>query len=251
MIDLSVVIITFNEERNIERCLRSVKMLADEIVVVDSGSTDKTADLCRTQGAKVIHHPFEGHIEQKNFALDQANSPFVLSLDADEEVSERLQASILDAKKAWTHDAYEMSRMTNYCGSWIRHGGWYPDRKVRLFDRRKARWGGMNPHDKVVLEETATTSVLDGDLLHYSYYDRSDHLKQIDYFTGISAQAMFQQGRKPSMVRMVFGPIVRFVRDYFVKRGFLDGKAGLTIAALSAQAVYIKYAKLRRIYESG
>lgn len=250
MIDLSVVIITFNEERNIERCLRSVKMLADEIVVIDSFSTDKTVDLCRSLGAKVIQHPFEGHIEQKNYALDQAGSPFVLCLDADEEVSEGLQASILGAKDSWLHDGYEMNRMTNYCGSWIRHGGWYPDRKVRLFDRRKARWGGMNPHDRVILDESATTVVLNGDLLHYSYYDRTDHLKQIDYFTGISAQVMFTQGRKPSWIRMVFGPVVRFVRDYLLRMGFLDGRAGLTIAVLSAQAVFIKYAKLRQIYES-
>jgi glycosyltransferase involved in cell wall biosynthesis len=250
MVELSVVVITFNEERNIERCLRSVKILADEIVVVDSFSTDKTVELCRSLGATVIQHPFEGHIEQKNFALDQAKSPFVLSLDADEVVSEELRESILKAKERWTHDSYEMSRLTNYCGAWIRHGGWYPDRKVRLFDRRKARWGGLNPHDRVVLDGTATTTVLKGDLLHYSYYDRSDHLKQIDYFTGISAQSMFKQGRKPSWIRMLFGPIVRFVRDYLFKMGFLDGGPGLTISLLSAKAVFIKYAKLRQIYES-
>ncbi len=250
MIDLSVVVITFNEERNIERCLRSVKRLANEIDVVDSFSNDTTVDLCRSFGATVIQHPFEGHIEQKNFALDKATSPFVLSLDADEEISERLQASIVSAKEQWTHDAYEMSRMTNYCGSWIRYGGWYPDRKVRLFDRRKARWGGVNPHDRVVLDETATKTLLRGDILHYSYYDRNDHLKQIEYFTGISAQVMFKQGRKPSWVRMLFGPVVRFVRDYLLIIGFMDGRAGLAIAMLSAHAVLINYAKLRRIYES-
>ncbi|MEX2115496.1 MAG: glycosyltransferase family 2 protein [Bacteroidota bacterium] len=250
MIDLSVVIITFNEERNVDRCLRSVKELADEVVIVDSFSKDKTVDLCRSLGARVVEHLFEGHIEQKNFALSQAHFPYVLSLDADEEVSAELLASILSIKSAWSHDAYEMSRMTNYCGSWIRHGGWYPDRKVRLFDKRKAGWGGTNPHDRVVLNDGATVMTLKGDLLHYSYYNLSDHIRQIDYFTGISAQTMFDQGRRPSLIKMILGPIVRFVRDYILKSGFMDGYAGLTIAVLSAQAVFIKYSKLRQLYES-
>jgi glycosyltransferase involved in cell wall biosynthesis len=250
MIDLSVVIITLNEERNIERCLHSVKGLADEVVVVDSFSKDRTADLCRTLGAKVVEHPFEGHIEQKNYALTQARSPYILSLDADEELSKELHESILSVKNNWTHDAYAMNRMTNYCGSWIRHGGWYPDRKVRLFDKRKAAWGGANPHDKIVLNEGATEMSLEGDILHYSYYDKSDHLRQIDYFTGISAQNLFKQRRRPSLVRMLFGPIVKFTRDYILRGGFLDGSAGLTISILSAKAVFIKYAKLRQLYES-
>ncbi len=143
-----------------------------------------------------------------------------------------------------------MNRMTNYCGSWIRHGGWYPDRKVRLFDKRKARWGGTNPHDRIILNEGASVTVLNGDLLHYSYYDLSDHVRQIDYFTGISAQSMFKEGRRPSLTRMIFGPIVRFVRDYILKKGFLDGYAGLTVSVLSAQAVFIKYAKLRQLHET-
>jgi len=250
MIDLSVVIITFNEERNIERGLHSVSGIADEIVVVDSFSKDKTAELCRSLGAKVVEHPFEGHIEQKNYALAQARSPYVLSLDADEELSKELRESILAVKNNWSHDAYAMNRMTNYCGSWIRHGGWYPDRKVRLFDKRKAAWGGVNPHDKVILSEGVTELGLKGDILHYSYYNLSDHLRQIDYFTGISAQNLFKQGRRPSPIRMLFGPVVKFFRDYILKGGFLDGSAGLTISILSAKAVFIKYVKLRQLHES-
>jgi glycosyltransferase involved in cell wall biosynthesis len=249
MIELSVAIITFNEERNIERCIHSVQGVADEIVVVDSFSKDTTADLCRSLGAKVVQHVFEGHIEQKNYALTHTRSPYVLSLDADEELSKGLRESILGVKNNWTHDAYAMNRMTNYCGSWIRHGGWYPDRKVRLFDKRKGAWGGTNPHDKIVLNGEAATMGLKGDILHYSYYTVDDHLRQIDYFTGISAQNLFKEGRKPSSIRMLFGPVVKFVRDYLLKGGFLDGPAGLRIALLSAKAVYIKYEKLRQLYE--
>lgn len=250
MIDLSVVIITLNEEKNIERCLRSVMGFADEILVIDSFSNDATVEVCRSLGAKVVQRPFDSYSGQKNFALDQARHDYVLSLDADEEVSGELRNSIMAAKNAWDHDAYVMSRMTNYCGSWIRHGAWYPDRKVRLFDRRKARWGGTNPHEWVVTTEGATVRGLKGDLLHYSYYNLSDHIRQIDLFTEMSAQTMFREGRAPSLVRMLFGPVVRFARDFVLKMGFLDGRAGLTIAVLSAQAVFIKYAKLRQLHES-
>ncbi|MEX1138969.1 MAG: glycosyltransferase family 2 protein [Bacteroidota bacterium] len=250
MIDLSVVIITFNEERNVERCLRSAKGLADEILVVDSFSKDGTVDLCRSLGARVVERRFDSYSGQKNFALDQARFDHVLSLDADEEVSDELKASMIAVKNACNHDAYAMNRMTNYCGSWVRHGAWYPDRKVRLFDKRKGRWGGANPHEWVVLTEGATVKSLKGDLFHYSYYTLSDHVRQIDLFTEIAAQTLFEQGRGASLVKMILGPIVRFLRDYFVKMGFLDGRAGLTIAVLSAQAVFIKYAKLRQIYES-
>jgi len=249
MIDLSAVVITFNEERNIGRCLRSISGIADEIVVVDSFSKDKTVEICRSLGAKVVEHTFEGHIEQKNYALTQTRSLYVLSLDADEELSKELRESILAVKNDWSHDAYAMNRMTNYCGSWIRHGGWYPDRKVRLFDKRKAAWGGANPHDKIILSEGTTEGGVNGDILHYSYYDLNDHLRQIEYFTGISAQNLFKQGRRPSLIRMLFGPVVKFVRDYILKGGFLDGSAGLTISILSAKAVFIKYAKLRQLYE--
>ena len=247
---LSVVIITYNEERNIKRCLDSVKGIADEIVVVDSFSADKTREICETFGARVVEHKFEGHIQQKNHALNQARFPRVLSLDADEAVSDRLSSAILSVKEHWTKDAYEMSRMTNYCGRWIRHSGWYPDRKIRLFDKTKGQWSGVNPHDRVSMEDGATVGRLRGDILHYSYYELSDHIRQIDYFTGISAGMLFEQGRKPSTLRMLLGPVFRFLRDYVLKRGFLDGYEGLVICALSSQAVFLKYAKLRQLYET-
>ena len=250
MISLSVVVITYNEERNIARCLESVKEIADEIVVVDSFSKDRTVEICESFGAKVVQHRFEGHIEQKNFAIMQARFPHLLSIDADEALSEKLRTSILEAKANWNHDGFMVNRLTNYCGAWIRHSGWYPDRKLRLFDSRKGRWTGVNPHDRYELHDPASAvGVLDGDLLHYSYYSISDHLKQVDYFTEISAQVLFKQGRKASLLRLLAAPIFRFVRDYIIKLGFLDGYYGFVICTISCHAVFLKYAKLNQLHK--
>ncbi|WP_315818708.1 glycosyltransferase family 2 protein [Paraflavitalea speifideaquila] len=160
---LSVVIITFNEEKNIKRCLESVQSVADEVIVVDSLSTDGTKRICNEFGVRFIEQAFLGYIEQKNFALDQASHDLVLSLDADEAIDEVLKGAILRVKQEGVAaDGYIMSRCSNYCGKWIRHGTWYPDRKLRLFNRQKARWGGVNPHDKIVLGAGARTGRLGG-----------------------------------------------------------------------------------------
>ncbi len=249
VISLSVVIITYNEERNIARCLKSVKDIADEIVIVDYFSTDRTLEICESFGAKIVQRAFEGHIEQKNFAITQARFPQVLSIDADEVLSEQLRGSIQAAKAHWDNDGFMVNRLTNYCGAWIRHGGWYPDRKLRMFDSRKGGWTGVNPHDRYELHDPASpVGVLDGDLLHYSYYSISGHLKQVDYFTEISAQVLYKQGTKPSFLRLLSSPIFRFVRDYVVKRGFLDGYYGFIICTISSHAVFLKYAKLNQLH---
>jgi len=171
MIKLSAVIITFNEERNIGRCLESLRGVVDDIVVVDSFSTDKTEAICLEHGARFVKHAFAGHIEQKNWAITQALYPHVLSLDADEALSDVLKQSILNAKANFNKQGYYMNRLTNYCGQWIRHSDWYPDRKLRLWDARKGSWGGTNPHDKYsLLAGDKESDWLKGDLLHYSYY---------------------------------------------------------------------------------
>jgi glycosyltransferase involved in cell wall biosynthesis len=250
VIQLSAVIITYNEERNIARCLDSLKDLADEIVVVDSYSTDATVAICSSSGAKVFQSKFEGHIQQKNYAVEKASFAYILSLDADEVLSEELRRSIAAAKSAWNYDGYEMNRLTNYCGSWIKHGGWYPDRKLRLFDKRKGKWTGVNPHDRYTLNDAqAPVGELSGDILHYSYYSISDHLKQVDYFTEISARVLFEQRRKVSLARLIIAPGFRFFRDYVLKFGFLDGYNGFVVCKISSYAVFLKYAKLRTLWK--
>ena len=167
---LSAVIITYNEQKNIRRCLESILDIVDDITIVDSYSTDETEEICREYGVSFVRHPFEGHIEQKNWAISHAKYPHILSLDADEVISDQLKKSILEAKNNWKYDGYYFNRLTNYCGKWIRHSSWYPSRKLRLWDSRRGSWGGMNPHDRFILEKGTTKKFLKGDLLHYSYY---------------------------------------------------------------------------------
>lgn len=243
---LSVVIITFNEERNIGRCLASVKDLAEDVVVVDSFSTDRTAAITQEHGARFVQHAFAGHIEQKNWAITQARHPFVLSLDADEAIDDALRVSIIKAKQG-DADGYSMNRLTNYCGTWIRHGGWYPDVKLRLWDSRKGRWTGINPHDRFELDPSTRMEHLAGDILHYSYYTVADHYKQVDYFTSIAAKALVEGGKGAGSVKLWLSPIAKFLGSYVLQLGFMDGRAGFTIARISAYATWLKYAKLRSL----
>jgi glycosyltransferase involved in cell wall biosynthesis len=244
---LSVVIITYNEERNIERCLQSVVDIADEIVVIDSFSKDKTKEICIKYGVKFVEHKFDGHIEQKNWAITQASFPHILSLDADEALDEKLKLNIKAIKQNWEYDGYEMNRLTNYCGTWIKHCGWYPDRKLRLWDSRKGQWTGTNPHDKYEMLEGCKTKHLSGDILHYSYYTITDHYKQVEYFTTILANAQHKQGKKANLLVLYLSPVVKFFRDYILKLGILDSKAGFTISRISAYATFLKYKKLRAL----
>ncbi|HRH37555.1 MAG TPA: glycosyltransferase family 2 protein [Flavobacteriales bacterium] len=241
---LSVVIITYNEERNLARCLASVKGIADDIVVVDSFSTDATETIAKEHGARFVQHAFAGHIAQKNWAITQAAHPFILSLDADEALDDRLRESV-KAAKSGSADGYTMNRLTNYCGSWIRHGGWYPDRKLRLWDSRLGAWVGVDPHDRYELREGARIEHLDGDILHYSYYTIADHYKQVDYFTSIAAKANAANGKRASFAKLWIAPVAKFLGSYIAQLGFLDGKHGFTIARISAYATRLKYVKLR------
>ncbi len=250
MPEISVVIITYNEEKNIARCLESIKDLADDIVVVDSFSTDKTREVCLFQGARFVQHTFDGHIEQKNWAITQAKYPHILSLDADEAIDEVLKNSIREIKNNWQHDAYYMNRLTNYCGKWIHHCGWYPDKKLRLWDSRKGSWGGVNPHDKYELEDgNKNTGYLKGDILHYSYYSIEGHQLQTEKFSTISANALFAKGVKATWMKLYVSPAVKFIKSYFLKLGILDGYYGFKICKISAHATYLKYSKLKKLTE--
>ena len=239
---ISVCIITFNEERNIERCLKSILSIADEIIVVDSFSTDKTEEICKKYEVKFIKNAFLGHIQQKNFAMQCATNDFVLSLDADECLSDELKKSIEFIKeKGAKYDAYSMNRLNNYCGKWIHFSGWYPDRKTRLWNKNLGEWGGLNPHDKVIMNANAKTFQLTGDLLHYTYYSIAEHDKQNEKFARIGAQAMINAGKNATFINLFLNPIIRFTKDYVVKMGFRDGKAGWQICTRNAEYTFKKY----------
>ncbi len=250
MTPLSVVIITYNEERNIRRCLDSVRDLASEILIVDSGSSDSTVSICREFGARIIEQPFLGYIEQKNFALDQASYDWVLSLDADEALSETLADAIHSLLPATETVAYQMNRMAQYNGKWIRHGTWYPDAKVRLFNRHTARWGGVNPHDRIELKEGGKPIKLNGDLLHYPFISTDEHLSQMNRYTTIQAEALYAKGKRSGWSRIIFNPCIAFVSGYFFKAGFLDGAEGLLIARSVAFFTLVKYMKLKKLQEA-
>jgi len=247
---LSVVIITFNEEKNIERCLKSVQSIADEIVVLDSFSTDKTKEICESFGVRFSAHKFDGHIQQKNRALALASNEWVLSLDADEAPDEELLNSIKQALKNPTSEAYYFNRLTNYLGKWIRHSGWYPDQKLRLLKKSKGKWAGINPHDKIEMLDGIKPQYLKGELLHYSYYSIEQHIDQINKFTTIGAFEAHKKGRKSNMAIASIKSFWKFVRDYFFKLGILDGYYGFVICSLSAWATFNKYLKLRELIKT-
>ncbi len=245
MTPLSVAIITMNEEKNIGRCLQSVRDIADEIVVVDSGSADKTKEICESFGVRFIEQPFLGFIGQKNFALEASIHPHVLSLDADEALSPELKKSIESEKKnGFPSAGYSMNRLSWFCDQWIRHGSWYPDRKLRLVLKSSANWGGMNPHDKLELTSNSKEKHLSGDLLHYTYYSLDEYILQGNKFSSIAAKAMFDQGKKASYINLIWNPFLSFIKNYFFRAGFLDGFNGYIIAYQSASQTFLKYAKL-------
>lgn len=245
---LSAVIITFNEERNIRRCLESLVDVSDEIIVVDSYSTDATEKICNEFQVTFIQHPFEGHIQQKNYALQQANGDYILSLDADEALTPALKESILKVKFSKNPKAgYTMNRLTNYCGHWVRHGGWYPDRKLRLIENGKGEWTGVNPHDILSLRDKVEPEWLPGDLLHYSYYTADDHYRQIEFFGKIAAKELNEKGRKTNRFEIAMKCAAQWIKCFVLKSGWRDGKTGWVIARRSAFATYRKYSILREM----
>ena len=253
VVPFSACIITFNEERNILDALHSIEF-ADEIVVVDSRSTDRTREIVASfrgrsrDGREVIPRLIErdwpGHVEQKNFAIDQAAHDWVLCIDADERVSPELRAEIehVLSRDPPPYDGYSMPRRTFYLGRWILRGGWYPDRKLRLFRRSHGRWGGTNPHDHVHLD--GREKRLRGDLLHFSYREMADHVRTINSFTDIASREKARRRIRFPVLRMLVQPPFKFFKMYVLKQGFREGTAGLIVAVLGSFYVFLKYAKL-------
>jgi glycosyltransferase involved in cell wall biosynthesis len=241
---LSVVIITYNEESNIVDCIDSVKPIADEIIVLDSFSTDKTVQIAESLGAIVFLQKFQGHIEQKNAVKDLAKYDLILSIDADERLSKELINSIVKIKHNITADAYTLNRLNNYCGKWIKHGGWYPDKKLRIWKNGIGYWGGVNPHDKYIVPDDSIINHLNGNLLHYSFKTISQHVNQVNHFTDIMSDIMKNDPHRIYYFNLIFAPVFKFIKDYFIRRGFLDGYSGFIIAAISSFSTFLKYIKI-------
>jgi len=247
MLKISAVIITFNEERNIERCIKSVRNIADEIVVLDSFSTDKTEEICKKYDVKFFQHKFDGYTKQKNRAADFAENDYVLSLDADEELSEKLINSILKIEENPIFDAYDFNRLNIYCGKAIKHTSWYPDRKIRLWNRKKGKWTGDKIHEIVKTERNAKIGTLKGDLLHYSYNSIEEHIAQTNKFTTIAAKELFEKGKKSNGSIIFIKTIGSFVKEFILKLAFLDGFYGITVGYINTFSVFLKYSKLKTL----
>jgi glycosyltransferase involved in cell wall biosynthesis len=247
MIKISAVVITFNEARNIGRCIESLIGVADEIVVLDSFSTDQTKEICEGFGVEFHTHAFDGYAEQKNRGNLIAKNSVILSLDADEALDNTLRESILRAKANWNTDAYALKRLTNYCGTWIRHSGWYPDTKIRLFDKSVARWEARKVHEFLSIKKGAKVEKLEGDLLHYSFYTVQQHMDTVNKFSTLKAEQLYESGKRANYLQMIVAPPFKFFKQFVLKAGFLDGYAGFVIAVNSAHGVFLKYAKLRML----
>ncbi|HMG15386.1 MAG TPA: glycosyltransferase family 2 protein [Saprospiraceae bacterium] len=250
---ISVVIITFNEQEEIGRCIDSLIGIADEILVVDSFSTDETESISKSKGARFIQHKFEGYIKQKNWAMDQASYDWILSLDADECISPNLFQSILQIKQLPKYDSYSMNRLNFYCNKAIKTCGWYPDKKIRLWNRNVGKWGGTDPHDKIVLQNTTITGHLNGDLWHYTYSTNEDMLKQVENFANIASKQLKKKSLWQLILKMIFSPAFNFIKHYLFHLGFIDGSNGLLICYHQCREVYLKYyraikLKLQSIY---
>jgi|TARA_R110000737_G_scaffold351986_1_gene396049 glycosyltransferase involved in cell wall biosynthesis len=244
---LSAVVITLNEERNIGRCIKALKEIADEIIVLDAFSTDKTVSICENLGARVEQREWEGYSESKNYLNSLASFGYIFSIDADEVVNEELKNAILSEKEKGFKGVYSVNRLTNYMGAWIKHSGWYPDVKTRIFPKEGSQWEGAFVHETLSVPKGSETKLLDGHLEHYSYYSFEDHRTRADKYSLLTARKHFDAGKKASFFKPYLSAIGRFVGMYFFKQGFLDGKMGFHIARISALSNIVKYKELRRL----
>ena len=244
-VPVTATVITFNEAANIEAALASLSW-ADEIIVVDSESTDRTAEIARRLTDKVIVRPWPGYIAQKNFAAEQASHDWIFSLDADERVTPELAAEIKTTLARRPSAAgYRLPRVTFHLGRWMRSTDWYPDYQLRLYDRRRARWAGKYVHESVKAD--GPVEYLRSELQHYAYRDRAHHLETMDRYTTLAAKQMFEEGRRAGLFHVIVHPPAAFFRNYVLRGGFRDGKAGLIVSAMNARYVRLKFAKLREL----
>jgi glycosyltransferase involved in cell wall biosynthesis len=242
MYPISATVITYNEEQNIAGALQSLSW-ADEIVVVDSGSSDATLEICREYTDRIFRRNWTGYVDQKNFAIDQARHDWIFSLDADERSSQELRAEIKNlARKGFASCGYKIPRVAFFLGRWIRHGDWYPDYQLRLFDRRHGRWQGGRVHESVKINERP--GFLKGEIHHFTYRSLSDYLRRLETYSNLAAFDYHQAGKSAAPFKLLANPLAAFIKAYLLKRGFLDGTAGFAVAVMGAVSVFFKYAKL-------
>ncbi|MGE3760160.1 MAG: glycosyltransferase family 2 protein, partial [Pseudobdellovibrionaceae bacterium] len=238
-VEISGVVITKNEEKNIGRCLRSMDNVCDEIFVLDSGSTDRTREIAESfPKVKFLNVAWEGFAKTKNNGNDMAKGMYILSMDADEELSSELQSEILQVKKSpFSNEAYFINRMTNYCGKWIYHSGWNPDFQLRLFPKAGSEWVGDHVHETLSVQPTVSKKYFENYAYHYSYYTIEEHVARINKYSTLGQDRYHHLPRKLIILRMVINPPLRFFKSYVLKKGFLDGFEGFVIATLTATAV--------------
>ena len=245
---ISATIITLNEEDKIRQCLESLQDVADEIVVVDSISTDNTKMICEEFGVKFVEQKWLGYSEQKNLANNIASHDWILSIDADEVLSDELKKSILKIKDTDTDTdvIFSFNRLNNYCGKWIHHSGFYPDKKIRIWNRKIGKWEGI-VHEVIKFSTKVKEVHLKGDLLHYSYAKPEDFEKQVFKFAELRAQHYFDKGKKCASLLKIISPIYFFIQHYFFRLGFLDGKEGFVMCKVAAKATKHKYETLEQL----
>jgi len=247
---ISAVIITLNEEERLEPALTSLEGVASEIIVVDALSTDETLKIAKKYTDKIFRRKWTNFADQKNFGNNQASSPWILSLDADERLSPELRQEIFSFKEDEPQcSGFTMPRQVYYLGRWIRHSGWYPDRKLRLFRKDKSRWVGEYIHEKVEIQ--GKVEKLAGSIHHFTYRNIHDHLTRINAFSDLGAKKLYGQKKRCRWYHLFLFPFFRFAKSYFWRGGFLDGFAGLVISVLNGYSIFIRYAKLKEIWKKG
>lgn len=252
MTGISAVIITKNEEANIQACLQSLDQVAEEIIIFDSFSSDRTKEIClKTQGVRFFEHPFDSFSQQKNRANKMAQNPFILSLDADEHLSESLRLEVLKIKANPRHDAYQFSRLNHLDKKAIRHGLWYPDWKIRLFKKGKAKWVGQGVHEWLQLEQDASMLRLQKDILHYPFANLQQFNSKIDAYSSLWASERYSVGKKSNILSPYLHAVWTAFRGLFLKLAFLDGLLGLQILTICTKESYLKYKKLTRLQNHG
>jgi glycosyltransferase involved in cell wall biosynthesis len=248
---LGIALITYNASARLAQCLQSVQQWADDIVVIDGGSTDGTIDIARTHGARVqVESVWPGFGPQKNRALDALSTDWILSIDSDEIVTAELASAIQSAMRDARHDVFSVDRLSSFCGKWVRHSGWYPDRIPRLFKRGSARFSDDLVHERLVFPASTAVAPLQGKLLHYSYEDFETVLRKLDAYSSAGARQRHTEGKRGGLGVAVSRGLWAFARTYLLRRGFLDGGAGFMIAVFNAQTVYYRFLKLAQLNEA-